>query len=740
MVLKLDRKLDEDFYWVISRIKNFDENNLFIFLKVLSKYDLKSWSSSRIKIMKDLINSQYTLVKDLNETNLKLFDKRFQSHVSPMFALGLGMVDEDGIFHITEIGRMLEKRRNVLEFMIGQMLRWQLPNGSIRVKKKLQKWINNGRCVIPFTLLMRVLVRLYDTDDSECYLTNEEIVRFLMPLKSHNEDLTNIVQTILDKRQKGETLRVSKREKERAVEDLKILLSYFTGTGLCYIQKSRVAKFGGQRIHVNEVVTLSVSKMDLIRKLVEMEIPTFDFSKFNLNVEFKKAKYEWFKYYGSIPSFYFKEEQVLNDEPLPLPSNQAIQETISKIKEKLLIEDSTILEVVSNLISGRNVILTGPIGSGKTHLAIMIPELFWKEVGGYYPEVVTATADWTTQDVIGGIFPKMGEDKKVTYTIQKGCVYETVSKNWITDSNGSFKRSSYKVGDKNYRGVWLIIDEFNRANIDRAFGEMFTSIEYGKLKVPTSKEQKSFEEVPIPKDYRIIGTLNTFDKHYLFRLSDALKRRFAFVEILPPSRDKAEMEKYYAVKRALDELTYKSSISDRIFLDSKNKVILRKKSDANFVSLVDSLYEIVSFIRETKNLGTSILISVVKFVMVHNISNNDLENNLDIALKSNVTPQLENVSKWSLETIKAFACENIVDFFKNVSPDSIDFNKYESEFLKLLRFLGKDNVQGRIERFRKREITDEEWKAYDPWAGKTRPKLPLFKRSLTELIEEIQLI
>jgi len=70
-------------------MKNFDENNLLIFLKVLSKYDLKPWSPSR--------------------------------------------------------------------------------------------------CVIPFVLLMRVLVDLYDIDESEGYLTNEEIVRFLMSLKSHSD-------------------------------------------------------------------------------------------------------------------------------------------------------------------------------------------------------------------------------------------------------------------------------------------------------------------------------------------------------------------------------------------------------------------------------------------------------------------------------------------------------------------------------------------------------------------------
>jgi MoxR-like ATPase len=434
------------------------------------------------------------------------------------------------------------------------------------------------------------------------------------------------------------------------------------------------------------------------------------------------------------------EDIFIDDNPLTMPSRKEIQETISEIRKLLLIEDDVVTQTISNLVSGRNVIIAGPIGTGKTHLAILISKLAWKKEGGYYPEVVTATADWTTHEVIGGIYPKVDENGNVKYVVQRGCVYDSVARNWKTGGAGIERKKAYVDGEE-YTGVWLVIDEFNRANIDRAFGEMFTAIEHGKLKVPTSKEGEYFEEIRIPKDYRIIGTLNTFDKHYLFRLSDALKRRFAFVELFPPRRERAEEEKYYVLKRAFEELSYKSPISEKIVLDHEKKTIVRDKSDQDFLSLVDSTYEIMSFIRLTKNLGTAILISMFKFILVDSLTNDHLENSLDIALKSNVVPQLENVSKWSLEAMRAFACEDITDFFKNVSPDSVDFNKYETEFLKLVHlYLNKDNIQHRLERFRKKDVTEEEWRSYDPWAGKTRPKLPLFSRSLTELIQEIQLM
>jgi hypothetical protein len=58
----------------------------------------------------------------------------------------------------------------------------------------------------------------------------------------------------------------------------------------------------------------------------------------------------------------------------------------------------------------------------------------------------------------------------------------------------------------------------------------------------------------IPKDFRIIGTLNTFDRHFLNQISEALKRRFVFVEVLPPSRKEREAEQGTVMNEALKDL------------------------------------------------------------------------------------------------------------------------------------------------------------------------------------------
>jgi 5-methylcytosine-specific restriction protein B len=136
--------------------------------------------------------------------------------------------------------------------------------------------------------------------------------------------------------------------------------------------------------------------------------------------------------------------------------------------------------------------------------------------------------------------------------------------------------TAVKVERKNYV---IIIDEINRANISRVFGELITLIEGDKRsdgEIPMKVTLPSGDKFIVPSNLYIIGTMNTSDKSIAL-LDIALRRRFEFVPMYPDvTKVKAEYQDIFLkMNKAIKEKkNYDFTIGHAYFMD--NNISLEK--------------------------------------------------------------------------------------------------------------------------------------------------------------------
>ena len=330
---------------------------------------------------------------------------------------------------------------------------------------------------------------------------------------------------------------------------------------------------------------------------------------------------------------------------------RVVLESLNEARIVLPEAESLVKRCVTALLVG-HLVLQGPPGTGKTTLARILADAFDVRL-----LESTATSEWSPFHVVGGLRPASDGSLQPSYgkvadAVLKCAVH--VRSDVTAEAEGGEDRSATHA--QRWQGTWLLVDEFNRADIDKAIGSLYTvlsSCDAANLErspIDLWFEAEGRQQLWVPSRFRIIAAMNDLDTSFVNPISQGLTRRFQFITVGTPTPSDEpgtsdEINSSLETAHAWLSSTYGAVLQVGTVAETATKL-------ADEIAL---LQLIVAGLRRTTDsvagwpIGTAQLVDVFRVLLLQSASGVEPRDALDWGIADRLVPQMGQLDDLQLD-------------------------------------------------------------------------------------------
>ena len=204
-----------------------------------------------------------------------------------------------------------------------------------------------------------------------------------------------------------------------------------------------------------------------------------------------------------------EEDGLEDDEDKPPPS--PLPGTLEELAKKLYLKVDFLENIETLLQEKKQVIFQGPPGTGKTYVAQELARHLADDEEHW--QLVQFHPSYSYEDFVRGYRPTLRDNRQPGFELR----------------DGPFMRMAKRAEEDPDAKYFLIIDEINRGNLAKVFGELYFLLEYRETPMHLMYQEVEKSTFTMPDNLYIVGTMNTADRSIAL-VDLALRRRFAFVD------------------------------------------------------------------------------------------------------------------------------------------------------------------------------------------------------------------